>query len=168
MISFGLTEEQELIRDTVREFATSELADPARDADEQSRVPDDLLATTWELGLVNSSIPESYGGGGTGRSPITNAIVLEELGAASASLASAALAPSLFVNAVLGSGAGDGSDVDVSTAMRRRIAATEMIGATWMSAERTEIAATPGRDAHLAGEREWRFPLRQIASLPPG
>lgn len=101
MISFGLTEEQELIRDTVKEFAAAEAAEIARECDEAGEVPDAFLAKSWELGLVNSAIPEEFGGGGMDRSPVTNAIVLEELGSGCASLGAAALAPSLFINALL-------------------------------------------------------------------
>jgi alkylation response protein AidB-like acyl-CoA dehydrogenase len=101
MISFGLTEEQELVRETVREFATTEMREIARDCDESGQVPDDFLQKIWELGLVSSAIPESYDGGGLDRSPITNLLVLEELGFGDASLAVAAMAPSLFVTPLL-------------------------------------------------------------------
>ena len=97
MISFGPTEEQELIRDTVREFTAGELRDAARRCDEASSIPSELLDKTWELGLATAAIPEEYGGAGMARSPVTNALVAEELAVGCASLAAAALAPSLFV-----------------------------------------------------------------------
>jgi alkylation response protein AidB-like acyl-CoA dehydrogenase len=97
MIAFGPTEEQQLIRDTVREFAANEMREAARACDEASQVPEDFLHKTWELGLVSSAIPEALGGGGMPRSAVTNALVLEELGFGCASLAAAALAPSSFV-----------------------------------------------------------------------
>src|SRR5262245_11336096 len=101
MISFKPSEEQELIRETVAEFARNEMREVARRCDEASELPDGFLQKTWELGLVNASIPDEFGGAGMERSPVTNAIVLEELGWGCASLASAALAPSGFVNALL-------------------------------------------------------------------
>lgn len=101
MISFNPSEEQELIRETVAEFARNELRDVARHCDEASELPDGFLQKTWELGLVNAAIPEELGGSGMPRSPLTSAIVLEELGWGCASLAAAALAPSAFVNALL-------------------------------------------------------------------
>jgi acyl-CoA dehydrogenase len=101
MIAFGPTEEQQLIRDTVREFAQNEMREVARAYDEASKIPDDFLQKTWELGLLNSAIPEAYGGGGMERSAVTSALVLEELGWGCASLATAALAPSGFVNALI-------------------------------------------------------------------
>ena len=53
MISFGPTEEQELVRETVREFAISEMREIARECDESGQIAQDLLDKTWELGLVN-------------------------------------------------------------------------------------------------------------------
>ncbi len=101
MIAFGPSEEQQLIRDTVREFAQNEMRESARRCDEASATPGEFLQKSWELGLVSSVIPESLGGGGVERSAVTNAIVLEELGFGCASLAVSALAPSAFVLPVL-------------------------------------------------------------------
>jgi alkylation response protein AidB-like acyl-CoA dehydrogenase len=101
MIAFEPTEEQELIRDTVREFAATEMREAERPADEAEDVPEEFLAKSWELGLVNSAIPEPLGGGGFDRSPVTSAIVLEEVAFGSASLAVSAMAPSLFINPLL-------------------------------------------------------------------
>jgi len=107
MISFGMTEEQELVRDTLREFAAEVVRPLARECDEASSIPDDFLATSWELGLVTTQIPEAFGGGGESRAPVTNAIILEELAHGDAALAIAALAPSQFVNAVIDHGTDD-------------------------------------------------------------
>jgi len=104
MISFGMTEEQEMIRDAMREFAEQAMRPIARECDEASSIPDEFLNEVWQLGLSSTQIPESYGGGGEERSPVTNAIVLEELAFGDVTLAIAALAPSLFANAILDQG----------------------------------------------------------------
>ena len=57
MISFGPTEEQELVRETMREFAADVLRPAAREADEASALPDGLLEQAWELGLTATQIP---------------------------------------------------------------------------------------------------------------
>ena len=92
MIDFQPTEDQDLIRDTVKKFAVEVIRDKARDCDEESKVSEDILAQSWELGLVNGSIPEEYGGGGMERSPTTSVLVLEELGYGCVSLGSAIMA----------------------------------------------------------------------------
>lgn len=100
MISFALTEEQESIRSTVRDFAQQVMRPLARPCDEESNVPEDFLERAWQLGLTAAQLPERYGGYGAARSPVTNAVVLEELAWGDASLALAAAAPSLFAYAV--------------------------------------------------------------------
>jgi len=104
MISFQPTEEQESIRDSVQSFAAGVMRKLARECDETASVPDSFLDQAWELGLTSTQIPEQYGGYGAHRSPITNAILLEELGYGDAALALAAVAPSLFAYAVLDQG----------------------------------------------------------------
>ncbi len=104
MISFKMTEEQEIVREAMHDFAEQVLRPAARPADEASKLPEELLAQTWELGLVGTQLPESAGGGGEERSPLTNAIVLEELAWGDAALAIAALAPAAFAFAVADQG----------------------------------------------------------------
>ena len=79
MINFELDEEQQLIRDTVVSFARDEVRPHAREADEKGHVPSDLVQKGWELGLVQSVIPEEFGGFGNAHSAITGAVVAEEL-----------------------------------------------------------------------------------------
>ena len=104
MISFGMTEDQELVGDAMREFAAEAMRPIARECDESAEIPADFLETVWSLGLTSTQIPESFGGAGEERSPVTNAILLEELAHGDAALAMAALAPSLFANAMLDHG----------------------------------------------------------------
>jgi alkylation response protein AidB-like acyl-CoA dehydrogenase len=107
VISFGLTEEQELVRDTLREFAAEVVRPLARECDEEASIPDDFLSTVWELGLTSTQIPAAYGGGDEPRSAVTNAIILEELGHGDAALTLAAVAPSQFANALIDHGTED-------------------------------------------------------------
>jgi alkylation response protein AidB-like acyl-CoA dehydrogenase len=101
MIAFGPTEEQELVRDAMRAFAADALRPLTREVDEADAIPDELLDTIAQLGLVSTQLPEACGGGGEPRSPITNALVLEELAHGDASVALAAMAPAAFANAVV-------------------------------------------------------------------
>src|SRR5215470_4705347 len=88
----------------MHEFAEQAIRPIARGSDEASELPADFLDQVQSLGLVSTAIPESYGGAGEARSPITNAIVTEELAWGDATLAVAALAPAAFVNAVVDQG----------------------------------------------------------------
>jgi alkylation response protein AidB-like acyl-CoA dehydrogenase len=96
VISFAPTEEQEVVRETLRGFAADVLRPAARACDEESAIPDALLQSAWELGLTSTQLPDAFGGGGEVRSPLTQALVLEELAHGDAALALAAVAPSLF------------------------------------------------------------------------
>jgi len=95
MINFELDEEQQLIRDTVVGFARDEIRPHAREADEKGLVPPALVQKGWELGLVQSAIPEEHGGFGSAHSAITGAVVAEELAYGDLSIAVHLLAPRL-------------------------------------------------------------------------
>jgi len=75
---FELTEEQNLIRDMVREFAETEVAPTAKIRDEEERFDRALMFDRLgELGLTGIVFPEEYGGGGADY--ISYAIAVEEL-----------------------------------------------------------------------------------------
>ena len=96
MVSFKPTDEQELIRTTMTDFAREVLRPHAREADEANRVPDDVVTRGWELGLVQSTVPEAQGGYGDPRSAVTGVILLEELAYGDLALALHLLAPRLL------------------------------------------------------------------------
>ena len=58
------TEDQQLIRDTVAEFATEQLRERAAEADATCATPDDLIAKSAELGITLLGVPEELGGVG--------------------------------------------------------------------------------------------------------
>ena len=95
VIDFEPDEEQQLIADTVRQFAENELRGRARESDEASALPADTLRAAHELGLVANAIDERFGGGGA-RSAVTGALVAEELAWGDLAIALAALSPSLL------------------------------------------------------------------------
>ncbi|HEY2106013.1 MAG TPA: acyl-CoA dehydrogenase family protein [Candidatus Binataceae bacterium] len=101
MISFELTEEQRMILDTVEAFARDEIRPAARAADEEGRVPPDLVQKIWDLGLVRSVIPEQFGGDGGQRSAVSGAVVGESLAYGDLSIAIHALAPRLVAYPIL-------------------------------------------------------------------
>ncbi|MGB0059973.1 acyl-CoA dehydrogenase family protein, partial [Candidatus Binatus sp.] len=96
MIDFELSEEQQMIRDSVGSFAREKIRPAARPADESGAIPAALVAEAWQFGFVSGAIPEKFGGGGDIRSAVTGAIVAEELGFGDISIALHVLAPRLF------------------------------------------------------------------------
>jgi len=76
-MDLDLTPEQELIRDTVREFAREQVAPVAEELDRESRFPYELVAELAELGLMGLPIPEEYGG--AGGDTVSYALAIEEL-----------------------------------------------------------------------------------------
>lgn len=104
MIGFQPTEEQQLIKDTVAQFAKEQIRPAAHDADESGEIPTTLIQQGWELGLVNSIIPEAFGGLGDTRSAITGALLAEELAYGDLSIALHLLAPRLLLYPIIESG----------------------------------------------------------------
>ncbi len=101
MIDFELSEEQQMIRDSVGGFAREEIRAAARPADESGKIPPELVVKAWQFGLVSGAIPEKFGGGGDTRSAVTGAIVAEELAFGDFAIALHVLAPRLFAYPVL-------------------------------------------------------------------
>lgn len=67
MADFTLDEDQQQIQDMMRKFAQNELRAVARDCDEESKLPEEILNKVWELGFCPNVIPEQYGGYEMGR-----------------------------------------------------------------------------------------------------
>jgi short/branched chain acyl-CoA dehydrogenase len=76
-VNFELTDEQRLLRDTVRDFARGEVAPVAEELDRTKSFPYELVAKMGELGLMGIPFPEEYGGGGA--DTLSYALAVEEL-----------------------------------------------------------------------------------------
>ncbi|MFC4004119.1 acyl-CoA dehydrogenase family protein [Prauserella oleivorans] len=95
------TDEQQMIVETVSEFAAEQLRPAAAEADDKLTPPDGLLARAAELGVTQVGIPEELGGVGSERSVVTNALVAEALAHGDLGLAVAVLAPSAVSTALV-------------------------------------------------------------------
>ncbi len=84
-MNFELTEEQQMVRNSIREFAQNEIAPLAREYDEEEKFPRKQLDGLAELGLLGMIIPEQYGGAGF--DSVSYALALEEIAKADASVA---------------------------------------------------------------------------------
>jgi short/branched chain acyl-CoA dehydrogenase len=76
-VDFELSDEQRLLRDTVRDFARQEVAPVAEELDRTKAFPYELVAKMGELGLMGIPFPEEYGGGGA--DTLSYALAVEEL-----------------------------------------------------------------------------------------
>jgi alkylation response protein AidB-like acyl-CoA dehydrogenase len=76
-MNFDLSDEHQLIRRTVREFAVERVAPAAEELDREHRFPYELVAELAELGLMGLPIPEEWGG--AGGDTLSYAIAIEEL-----------------------------------------------------------------------------------------
>jgi short-chain 2-methylacyl-CoA dehydrogenase len=63
-MNFDLSEEHNLIRETVRDFAEREIKPVAKELDEKAEFSHDLTRKMGELGLFGMYLPEKYGGQG--------------------------------------------------------------------------------------------------------
>ena len=77
MIDFEMTEEQKALVDTTRRFAKERIIPIAAACDRESKFPMDVFRAAWELGLVNPTLPEAYGGAGL--SDLDSTFITEEL-----------------------------------------------------------------------------------------
>jgi len=84
-LDFNLSEEQRLLKKTVREFAEGELAPHSREWDEKQAFPREVFAKLAELGLMGVAWPTEYGG--SGMSTLDWAVVMEELSRVDAGVA---------------------------------------------------------------------------------
>jgi short-chain 2-methylacyl-CoA dehydrogenase len=76
-VDFDPSDEHQLLRSTVREFAEQRIAPVAEELDREHRFPYEIVAGLGELGLMGIPIPEEYGG--SGGDTLSYAIAVEEL-----------------------------------------------------------------------------------------
>jgi alkylation response protein AidB-like acyl-CoA dehydrogenase len=159
-VDFALTDEQELLRQTVRSaleaFCTKEWLD---DLEAREEYPADLFARFAELGLLGLGVPEELGGSGGGM--VELAVVCEELGRFGGSVNMTYMPTAVFGNQTLLGGA----DADMQARFLPRLAAgqlrtafalTEPEAGSDAAAIRTRAVADPDRDGYvLNGSKIW-------------
>ena len=81
---FGLGEDIDLLRESVRGFATDRIAPRAAEIDESNQFPRDLWPELGEMGLLGITVEESFGGAGLGY--LAHVVAMEEISRASGSV----------------------------------------------------------------------------------
>jgi butyryl-CoA dehydrogenase len=82
-MQFQLTEDQQLVQKTARDFATSEVLPKAAEIDREHRHPAELVARMAELGFLGIAVPEQWGGAGMDH--VSYVLAMEEISRACAS-----------------------------------------------------------------------------------
>ncbi len=100
MYGFTPTDEQKMLIDTVVRFAKNDLRAAGHDAEEAKTLPKKLVGKGWELGVLQASTPEAYGGFGE-RSAVSGVLAVEELAFGDLAGTLAVMTPSLFVTPIL-------------------------------------------------------------------
>jgi acyl-CoA dehydrogenase len=99
MVDFALTEEQEELRRIAREFAQHEIAPVALQYDKTGEFPWEIYRKAYDIGLMNVTVPTTYGGGGL--DAFTCCLIIEELGAACAGVTTSIIVNDLAVMPIL-------------------------------------------------------------------
>jgi acyl-CoA dehydrogenase len=78
VVDFSLTDEQKDLRELAHDFAEKEIRPVAWDYDRDSTWPQEIVDKAWEVGLMNTHIPEEYGG--PGLDYVSGCLIEEEMG----------------------------------------------------------------------------------------
>jgi len=77
VVDFTLTDEQKALRELAHDFAEKEIRPKAWEYDKDGTWPQDIIEKAWEVGLMNTHVPEEYGG--PGASYMDGCLIEEEL-----------------------------------------------------------------------------------------
>jgi len=100
MYSFEPTEEQQMLLEAVGRYAENDLRPAGHDAEEDGALPEKIVRLGWEMGVLQASVPEAYGGFGE-RSAVTGVLAMEEMAFGDLAGTLAVNVPSLFVMPIL-------------------------------------------------------------------
>ncbi len=104
MFSLEMSKEQKMIKDEVAKLVKNIVIDNANEMDKKREIPADGVQKAWELGASVSMVSEEFGGFGMEDSPVTTAIVLEELAYGDLAFAIQASLPSLVISPLVSMG----------------------------------------------------------------
>ncbi len=76
-MNFELTDEQKMVRETIRDFAEAEIKPGVKERDEKAEFPGEVIKKLGDLGFLGMQVPEIYGG--TEMDAVSHVIALEEI-----------------------------------------------------------------------------------------
>ena len=100
MYGFEPSDEQSMPLDAIHRYSLNDVRPAAHDADEESQIQINLIEKGWELGILQASIPDEFGGFGE-HSSVTGVLAAEGLAWGDLSAAMAVLTPGLFAIPIL-------------------------------------------------------------------
>ena len=100
MYGFEPSEEQRMLIDAVERYAANQLRAAGREADEAGELPPELIEKGWELGVLQASVPEAYGGFGD-HAAVTGVLAAEAMAWGDLSGTLAVMAPTSYVIPIL-------------------------------------------------------------------
>ena len=100
MYSFEPNEEQQMLLEAVGRYSENDLRPAGHDAEEEGVMPEKVISKGWEMGVLQASVPEAYGGFGD-RSAVTGVLAAEEMAFGDLAGTLAVNVPSLFVIPIL-------------------------------------------------------------------
>lgn len=103
MYGFEPNEEQQMLVEAAQRYAENELRPAAHEADEAAELPPGLIEKGWQLGVLQASIPEQYGGFGE-HSALSSVLASEELAWGDLAAALALMAPAAYALPILSAG----------------------------------------------------------------
>lgn len=157
MFELKFTEEQNMLREMVKDFANNELKPIAAKIDEEEAIPMETIKKIQELGILGAAFPEEYGGSGFGE--VGYCIVQEEIGRACLSTAT-------FIGAHVSIGTNSiymGGSEEIRQKYVVPLASGEKIAAFALTEERagsdafdlTTKADFDGENWIINGEKQW-------------
>lgn len=100
LFDLSLTDDQQMMRDTLRAFSKEAIYPAAHDADHNHATPDELLGMLGELGLAYNAVPEEFGGMAASDATISQMLNFEDLGYGDFGIALAALSNVSVANVI--------------------------------------------------------------------
>ncbi|MBK7896654.1 MAG: acyl-CoA dehydrogenase family protein [Anaerolineaceae bacterium] len=100
MLDFRLDEEQKMLTDAIARYANERMRKVFRDAEEDGRIPPEVVQAGWELGILPTGLPEAYGGFGE-YTALTGVLASEELAWGDLAIALNVMVPNLVAVPVM-------------------------------------------------------------------
>lgn len=156
MLNFQVSEEQGALIEMASRFTRERIIPIAAECDRESRFPREVFEAGWELGLVNPTVPEEFGGAGLGE--IENSLIAEQLAYGCTGIQTSMLANTLALTPILLAGSVEQKKKYLGLLTSRPLFAsyctTEPSGGSDVAGMQTRFRRS-GDDYVIDGEKCW-------------